>query len=217
MLDPNHEHDVLILCLNKETIFTPAKISPHLPQGSETTLLTQAPVAPGGVPNSAYTAIPHVPDELSTTLLVPGGTQPSHDFYQYPWFRRLIVLIYGLTLGLAGNVLWFFPYLGLGFSKNLQEGIVRSVWLYAPWVAYNFGIVWIYIMVSLHFSRKNSVGTASSSVPFGPHDRHLNGSRWTGPTTSNILICVLLGSSYIIGGLRFYLWVELIISSDKLS
>lgn len=193
----------LILCLNIETAFTPGRKPPQSPHDSETAFLTQAP---GGRSDSSYSAILRVPDECNMPLVLSGSTQPHPNLYQKPWFRRLIVLMYGLTLGLAGQTLWLFPFSGILNTVYFQHGIVQFIWVYAPWLAYNFGIVWVYILVSLYLSHTIFSKTAASSVPIGPHDRHLKRSWWTGPTASNILICVLLMSSYAIGGLKSYLW-----------
>lgn len=171
--------------------------------------------APGRSSASSYSAVPHGPDQSNTILLVTGHTQPYYDFYQYPWFGRLIFFIYGLTLALAGNVLWLFPY--VGFSSEMQGGFVNLIRVYIPWLAYNFSIVWIFILVSLRYSYTHSSGTASSSVGLEFHDMRLVRSRWTSPLMCYVLIFVLLGSSVAVGFLSFWEWIESIRSSGDAS
>lgn len=110
-----------------ETVFEPASTPPNSPQDLNIAMLIQAPER---VSNSFYSAVPHISNQSNTNLLVPGHTQSYHDFYQYPWFRRLIVLIYGFTLALAGNVLWFFPF--AGFSTDIQGGFVNLIQYMPP-------------------------------------------------------------------------------------
>ena len=156
--------------------------------------------------NHTYSAVAQVLDHLDTTLLIPAETQPYHEFYQYPWFCRLIVLIYGLTLGIAGVTLWLFAYHGL--SLGIQIGLVSFIRLYGPWLAYDFSIVWIFILASLRLSYLHSSTAASfpagSELQYRSHVRF----RWTSRFVCNILILVLLGSSAAIGYLITSLWVK---------
>lgn len=197
---------------NKETVFEPASTPPNSPQDLNITMLIQAPER---VSTSIYSAVPHISNQSNTNLLVPGHTQSYHDFYQYPWFRRLIVLIYGFTLALAGNVLWFFPF--AGFSTDIQGGFVNLIRVYAPWLAYNFSIAWIFILVSLRLSYTHASGTASPSVRLELHDMPLIRSRWTSPVMCNVLTFVLIGSSVAVGFLSFWEWIQSIRSSDDTS
>lgn len=96
--------------LEQETHFSPAKKGPESSQNVDIDLFMQVV---GRSPNFSYSTVPHAPDESDATLLGLVDTQTSHDLYQYPWFCRLIIWIYGLTLGLAGNILWLFPWVGL--------------------------------------------------------------------------------------------------------
>lgn len=51
-----------------------------------------------------------------------GPTQFYRDFYQYRWFRKLILLVYGLSLGFAGTLLYTLPVVG---GTNLLQGDVE--------------------------------------------------------------------------------------------
>lgn len=197
---------------HEETIFSLANAPNDNPDNSNINVLTQAPSRSS---NFNYSALPHALDQPDNVSLVSRHTQLYHEFYQYPWFRSLIILIYGLTLGLAGNVLWFFPYLGT--SSDPQERVVVLVQLYAPWLAYNLAIVWIFILVSLPLSDTPSERTQFPSARLGPHNMLLVRSRWNGTVACNSLTFVLLGSSVAIGFLRFYLWFASIRSSGNTS
>lgn len=163
--------------------------------------------APGRSLNSANSTISRLPDQSDTTSLISRNTEYEYDFYQYPWFTRLIFLIYGLNLGLAGNVLWFLPYKGL--SSDIERRIWAILFLYFPWIAYNFGIVWIYILVFLHLSTTPVPGK-SSSVGIDLDDTPPDRSRWTSPATCNVVVLALLGSSVAVGTLLFYMWLKFI-------
>ena len=171
----------------KETGYPPASTSPNSPH--ETTSLQHLE----GSFSSTYCALPHDSDRLDSALHVPGHTQSHHDLYHYSWSRRLILLIYGLNLVLAGYILFLFPY--AGFSRLLQSAFVFLISRVAPWILYNFGIVWIFILASLPLSSTHYSGTTSPSVRLGPRELPLVGRRWTSTGKSYVLILVLVGGS----------------------
>ena len=145
---------------------------------------------PGASSYFNHNAVSPDSDHLDTPSLVQEDMQPNHHFYQYPWFCRLLVLIYGLALGIAGMILWLFAY-----YKSLlvvQHRFMSFVRLYAPWLAYDFSIVWIFILASLFSSWTDISATAALYQP-------LVQSRWTSLFTCNIIVSVLLGSSAAVG------------------
>ena len=154
---------------------------------------------PGASSCFTYNTVSPGSDHLDTTSLVQGDMQPNHHFYQFPWFCRLMVLIYGLSLGIAGMTLWLFAY--YKSSLVIQYRFMSFVRLYTPWLAYDFSIVWIFILASLFSSYTDISATAALRQP-------LVRSRWTGPFTYNIIVSVLLGSSAAVGYLITSLWVK---------
>lgn len=139
----------------------------------------------------------NVPHQSNTTISLRGQTQPYHDVYEHGWFRKLILLMYGLTLGLAGNLKWAFPYAGL--SNDLQPEFQTIVQQYSSWLGYNLGIVWIFTIVSLctlyEEPTLQSAGTISQFIRLRRRILPLVQWPWTLPVTGYILIIMLLLSS----------------------
>ncbi len=76
----------------------------------------------------------HHPD--STAL----PTQQRLEFYKYRWFRMLILLIYCLSLAVAGEILAAFP--AAGAIRRLKDAGPYLIPLYAEWLAINSGVIW---------------------------------------------------------------------------
>lgn len=147
----------------------------------------------------------NVPHRSNTTISLRGQTQPYHDVYEHEWFRNLILLMYGLTLGLAENLLWAFPYMGL--SHVLQLEFKTLVQLYGSWFGYNLGIVWIFTIVSLcslyEEPTLQSAGTISQFIRLRRRILPLVRWPWTLPVTGYILIFMLIMSSFGVGHVVF--------------
>ena len=154
----------------------------------------------------AYSAVAHVSEQLDTNSLIPGNPSPDHDFYQYPWFCRLIVLIYGLTLGLAGITLWLFAYYESSFM--IQHHFVTFLRLYIPWLAYDLGIVLIFTLASLCLSHPHPSAIPHLPVGLRLHRIPLLRWRWSSPFIGNLFLLALLGSSTAIGYFITSLWAK---------
>lgn len=83
----------------------------------------------------------HHPD--STAL----PTQQRLEFYKYRWFRMLILLIYCLSLAVAGEILAAFP--AAGAIRRLKDAGPYLIPLFAEWVAVNLGAIWTFSIVGV--------------------------------------------------------------------
>lgn len=171
---------------------SPTKTPSPFQQGLGITFPTPTPQQSSG---STHAASLPVSDGLSTVLPVQSQAQPYNDPYQYPWFTKLIILIYGITLSLAGIVLWILPY--SGFST---KSIGYITFAFVPWFAYNSGMLLIFALVSLHLSHKRSSGSTSPSKLHGGRPVRY---KWTGPIARNAILVAMLGSSCAIGVVIF--------------
>ena len=198
---------------NIDTVFPPADKASEVDLSNVS--LTRAT---GESSYVAYSAVAHVSEQLDTNSLIPGTPSPNHDFYQYPWFCRLIILIYGLTLGLAGISLWLFAY--YEFSSLIQDNLMTFARLYIPWLAYDFGIVWMFTLASLCLSHPHPYAIPRLPIGLRLHRIPLLRWRWTSSYVGNFLLLALLGSSATIGYFitSFWAkWVESKTGSDTLN
>ncbi|KAF1954524.1 hypothetical protein CC80DRAFT_536706 [Byssothecium circinans] len=69
----------------------------------------------------------------------------SFDLYSTPWFSKVVILQYGLSLTVLCDAIYFFSY-DLGtWDLTYQPGIIVAD--YAIWLSINFGIVWVFTLV----------------------------------------------------------------------
>ena len=162
--------------------------------------------APGESSYVAYSAVAHVSEQLDTNSLIPGNPSPDYDFYQYPWFCRLIILIYGLTLGLAGITLWLFAY--YEFSFLIQDNLMTFARLYIPWLAYDFGVILIFALASLCLSHPHPYAITHLPIGLRLHRIPFLRWRWTSSYVGNFFLLALLGSSATTGYFITSLWVK---------
>ncbi len=74
-------------------------------------------------------------------------TQQRLEFYNYRWFRMLILLIYCLSLTVAGQILYSFPVAGA--IKHLRDAGPYLIPKYAEWLAVNFGAIWAFAIIGV--------------------------------------------------------------------
>ena len=194
--------------MNKDTVFPPANTQSDQSDqshNSDNAMLIRGPEASS---DFTYSVVAHDPDQSDTALLVPGVTKSDHNLYQYSWFYSLMVLIYGLTLGIAGTTLWLFAY--YDYSIMIQYGFVDFVRLYGPWFAYDAGIVWIFILASLYLSHTHLSAAANLPVELELHHSSHVRSWWAKSFTCNSVVVVLLGSSAAMGYLTFSSGIKLL-------
>ena len=139
-----------------------------------------------------------------STPYVQGQMQPSYEFYEHWWFRRLVFLIYGLTLALAGQMLYAFPNGGALYLLQEDSGYLHL--LYAPWLGYDFGIVWVFTISSLLLLPvEPTLQSAGIISPFTRIQRRVGTlvrRPWIIPITGSLLTITLLASS---AGLGYFL------------
>lgn len=82
-----------------------------------------------------------------------GPTQSYRDFYQYRWFRKLILLMYGLSLAFAGALLYMLP--ASGGANQLQTDIVGYVVTYLQFLALDVTVVVLFINGSMFIKNKD--------------------------------------------------------------
>lgn len=140
----------------------------------------------------------------TSTPYVQGQMQPSQEFYEHWWFRRLVFLIYGLTLALAGQMLYAFP--NDSASDLLEQDSWYLALLYAPWLGYDLGIVWVFTISSLLLLHvEPTLQSAGIISPFTRIQRRVGTlvrRPWIIPVAGNFLIITLLASS---AGLGYFL------------
>ena len=76
-----------------------------------------------------------------------GPVQSYQDFYQNRWYRKLLLLIYLLSLAVAGDLVFTFAWLGLIESLQYLPLLSHLAIFYAIWFALNLAIVWLYTIL----------------------------------------------------------------------
>lgn len=78
-----------------------------------------------------------------------GPVQSYQDFYRKYWYRKLVLLIYLLSLVVAGDLLVAFAW--YSWIQGLQSVPFLSyiAIFYAIWFALNLAIVWLYTIVCI--------------------------------------------------------------------
>ena len=85
------------------------------------------------------------PFSLHETLY--GPSQSYEDFYKYPWFHKIILLMYLLSLTIIGDILYFVSYSGQFSTAVYTQPIVPLARKYALWIGFNVALVWIYTLL----------------------------------------------------------------------
>ena len=168
------------------------------------------PPIKSGLTSAHHSNVSHAPYQSNNSLLVQGQIQHYNDFYEHRWFRKLILLIYGLSLGLAGNMLWQFPY-SRGFQYNDFQSLAPP---YVLWLGYDIGVIWIFTTASLFLlyvePTAGSTGTISPLERIERRIMPLARSRWIFSAAWNVLLLLLLGSSAGLGYYIFAIWDEIV-------
>lgn len=85
------------------------------------------------------------PFSLHETLY--GPSQSYEDFYRYPWFHKIILLIYLLSLTIIGDIVLFVSYFGQFSTAIYTQPIQPLARKYALWIGFNVALVWIYTLL----------------------------------------------------------------------
>ena len=85
------------------------------------------------------------PVNLHNTLY--GPSQSYEDFYKYPWFHKMNLLMYLLSLAIIGDILYFVSYYGQFSTAVYTQPIGRLAKKYALWIGFNVALVWIYTLL----------------------------------------------------------------------
>ena len=78
-----------------------------------------------------------------------GPVQSYQDFYQQRWYRKLILLLYLLSLAVGGNTLVSVPYRDTTVALMYPWSWFNLVESYGSWFALNLGILWIFTVLCL--------------------------------------------------------------------
>ena len=76
-----------------------------------------------------------------------GPSQSYEDFYKYPWFYKIILLMYILSLTIIGDILY-----SISCSTQLSTAIYTQPFValakkYALWIGFNVALLWIYTLL----------------------------------------------------------------------
>ena len=78
-----------------------------------------------------------------------GPIQSYEDLYQKRWYRKLLLLIYLLSLAVAGDLVFTFAWLGLINALEYVPLLSHLAIFYALWFALNLTIIWSYTILCL--------------------------------------------------------------------
>ncbi len=79
-----------------------------------------------------------------------GPIQSYQDFYQQQWYRKLLLLIYLLSLAVAGDLMVTFAWIDWTEDSLRYLPFLSYVAIfYAIWFSLNLVIVWLYTIVCL--------------------------------------------------------------------
>ena len=87
----------------------------------------------------------------------PGSSSPEPwtDLYKCAWFHSLVWLIYLMSLIIAANILYVFPF--GGGSQDLIQDIGYFIVYYAAWFGVDFGIVFLSTVASLSLFKVDDI------------------------------------------------------------
>ena len=85
------------------------------------------------------------PYSLHETLY--GPSQSYEDFYKYPWFHKIILLMYLLSLTMIGDVLYFVSSSGRFSTAMYTVPFAPLIRKYALWIGLNVALVWLYSLL----------------------------------------------------------------------
>ena len=90
---------------------------------------------------------PQIDSPVSLHNTLYGPSQSYEDFYKYPWFHKINLLMYLLSLTIIGDILYFVSYYGQFSTAVYTQPIGRLARKYALWIGFNVAIVWIYTLL----------------------------------------------------------------------
>ncbi len=76
-----------------------------------------------------------------------GPSQSYEDFYKYPWFHKIILLIYLLSLTIIGDILCSISYSAQISTASYTQPFFALARKYALWIGFNVALVWIYTLL----------------------------------------------------------------------
>ena len=89
------------------------------------------------------------PRGVAVPLQRHGPALPYVGFEKCGWYRKMTLMIYLLSLVVAGVVLYIFPF--LQFTSALYSEATLLMELFAQWFALNIGIVWLFAIIALQW------------------------------------------------------------------
>ena len=78
-----------------------------------------------------------------------GPALPYEGFEKCGWYRKMTLMIYLLSLGVAGILLYSFPY--LQDTSRLSQYAIVILYTYSQWFALNCVIVWLFASIALQW------------------------------------------------------------------
>lgn len=123
---------------------------------SPTTRTTTNSPRPSPIPLSPMGSNQALPNHRASGPLLAASSKPGpwDDLYQDPWFCWLIVLIYLLSLVVAADVLYHFPY--QGGTYDLKADIGGYLTRYFSWLGVNLAILLVFSLVAVSLCSTNS-------------------------------------------------------------
>ena len=99
------------------------------------------------------------PTLTQRTVSPPTSSFPANDYdglYNCSWFRKMTLLIYLIFLNIAADALYDFPYSQNEFpysqdTNSLAQSASVIAIPYIQWLALDIAIVWVFVMVALHW------------------------------------------------------------------
>ena len=73
-----------------------------------------------------------------------GPSQSYEDFYKYPWFHKIHLLMYLLPLTIIGDILYFIAQNSTAIYTQPLFPFIRK---YTLWIGFNVALVWIYTLL----------------------------------------------------------------------
>ena len=104
-----------------------------------TLLVTTKPAY--GLPLENYDQAKMERDSVSPLVL------QDQEYFAYSWFRKLILLIYLISLGVAAITILIFPVAGA--LKDLKDVGLGLLAAFSEWLAINLGIIWIFSAIGI--------------------------------------------------------------------
>jgi hypothetical protein len=79
----------------------------------------------------------------------PNVSRIRQELYNDPWYYKLLILWYLMTITIAGDLLYSFPAMNGEINFTFAQGLQATILQYVVWAVIDLAILWVSTLVFL--------------------------------------------------------------------